>query len=66
MAMALAETGRFDEAAGLQRQVVSAVSDNRTLAARLAETLRLYERRQPCRTPWSDAEPMELSDRPAA
>ena len=54
VAMALAEVGRFDEAAALQREAVAQahrIGDARA-AARLAAGIALYERRQPARTPW--------------
>jgi cytochrome c-type biogenesis protein CcmH/NrfG len=66
MAMALAETGRYDDAVMLQRQVIDVAAGDSRHTRRLAETLRLYEMRRPCRTPWSDADPMELIDRPEA
>jgi tetratricopeptide (TPR) repeat protein len=60
MAMALAEVGRYDDAASWQRQAIDASkqSGRNDLAARLAENLALYERRQPCRTPWRDDDPV--------
>jgi tetratricopeptide (TPR) repeat protein len=63
-AMALAENGRFDDAASLQTQVLSqlpSTADPR-LRQQLSLTLRAYQQRQPLRRPWSDAEPMELFD----
>jgi tetratricopeptide (TPR) repeat protein len=58
MAMALAELGRYDEAATLQRDVIASAkgSGREGLAGRMAENLRAYERRQPCRRPWRDGE----------
>jgi tetratricopeptide (TPR) repeat protein len=58
MAMALAEVGRYDEAAGWQREVISmAVQAGRhDLAQLMAGNLRLYERGEPSRTPWRDDE----------
>ncbi len=56
LAMALAETGNFSEAAGIQRGVLGA-AERAGLTAdarRIAANLRLYEQRQPCRTPWPD------------
>ena len=54
VAMALAELGRFADAIDLQRQVlarVEAVASPATLAA-VRQRLRLYERGEPCRSPW--------------
>jgi tetratricopeptide (TPR) repeat protein len=58
MAMTLAELGQFEEAAGFQRDVIAAAerSGRGDLAVRMADNLRLYERRQPCRTPWRTGE----------
>jgi len=58
MAMTLAEVGRFDEAAAFQRDVIaeSERSARGDLARRMADNLRLYERRQACRTPWREGE----------
>lgn len=63
MAMALAETGRFDEAAQWQQQVVDqlAPGTDARLRAGLVTNLRLYQQRRPCRQPWFAAEPMELA-----
>jgi tetratricopeptide (TPR) repeat protein len=56
MAMTLAELGQFEEAAALQRQLISAVqrSGREDLVRIMIENLRLYERREACRTPWPD------------
>ena len=61
-AMALAEAGRFDEAASLQQQVLAQVpsTGESPLRQRLTQSLHAYQQRQPLRRPWSDAEPMEL------
>lgn len=66
MAMALAETGRFDDAVRMQKQVVEFVAGggDPRLHARTLDRLRIYEQHRPSREPWSDAEPMELIDRP--
>jgi tetratricopeptide (TPR) repeat protein len=60
MAMALAESGRFEEAIRWQRDVLaSARNGGRTeLVPRLSENLQLYERRQPCRQPWPADDPV--------
>ena len=65
MAMALAETGRFDDAVKMQEQAVEfARSSAPLLQAQLTQTLHLYEQKRPCRQPWSEAEPMEMVDHP--
>ena len=60
MAMALAETGRFDEAVSWQRDAVASAAEagRDDLVARLRPNLRLYEERRPCRTPWTDDDPV--------
>lgn len=59
-AMALAEIGRYQEAAAWERRAIAAAkSRGATDVARLmAENLGLYERRQPCRTPWRLSDPI--------
>ncbi len=60
MAMALAETGRYQEAAAWQRRAI-AIAQNRgapDIARLMAENLDLYERRRPCRTPWRSNDPI--------
>jgi tetratricopeptide (TPR) repeat protein len=59
MAMALAEVGRFAEAAEWQRLAMAvAVDAGRPDAAqRMAVNLALYQRHEPCRTPWRDDDP---------
>jgi hypothetical protein len=54
MAMALAETGRYEEAAALQREAIAAAPAE--IAERMAANLTLYEAGQPSRTPWRDGE----------
>jgi len=56
MAMALAETGQFAEAAGVQRDLIAAAraAGRPDLAARLEENLKLYQSHHACRTPWRD------------
>jgi tetratricopeptide (TPR) repeat protein len=60
MAMALAEVGRFDEAAGWQRDVLRAAQQagRAEMIPRLTANLRLYERKQPCREPWAADDPV--------
>lgn len=58
MAMALAEVGQFDEAVDLQRRLIDAArrAERDEIADGLTVNLRRYEARQPCRTPWTDAD----------
>jgi tetratricopeptide (TPR) repeat protein len=58
MAMTLAEMGQYDQAAVVQRDLLKAAERAGLKAAvqRLSANLRLYERREPCRTPWTDEE----------
>ncbi len=58
MAMALAAAMRFEEAARVQRDLVRGAqgADLQHVVHRLAANLELYERRQPCRTPWPAGE----------
>lgn len=58
LAMTFAELGQYDEAVRWQRNTMAAAtqSGRPDLAPRLAENLRLYERHQPCRTPWSESD----------
>jgi tetratricopeptide (TPR) repeat protein len=60
MAMALAESGRFDDAAKWQRDAIRAAAETKRddLVRRLAANLRLYENGQPCRTPWTNDDPV--------
>jgi tetratricopeptide (TPR) repeat protein len=57
-AMGLAELGRFEEAAAVQRDVLTAARQNglEEVVRRAAENLVLYERREPCRRPFADGE----------
>ena len=59
MAMALAELGRFGEAVEWQRLAMEVAADAAQVAVarRMAANLALYQRNQPCRTPWRDDEP---------
>jgi cytochrome c-type biogenesis protein CcmH/NrfG len=60
LAMAHAEVGRFEEAAEIQRSVIDAARNagDQDAIRRMTANLRLYERRQPCRTPWPKGDPM--------
>lgn len=56
MAMALAEDGRFEEAATAQREAIAMAerAGQRDLASAMEANLRLFEHRQPSRTPWRE------------
>ena len=60
MAMTLAELGRYQEAVTWQRDAMAAAKQagRSDMTVGLAENLKLYERRQPCRTPWRDDDPV--------
>jgi len=62
MAMVQAELGQFSEAVTWQKEAIAVAerSGERGIAQRIADNLRLYESRQPCRTPWRPDEPMEF------
>ena len=55
IAMALAEYGDFQQAIAIQRDVIAAATRSRLTSQlpRMQQNLALYERHQPCRTPWS-------------
>lgn len=55
VAMAYAELGQYEQAVTIQRDLMSAAEKGglRELVPRLAANLALYERREPCRTPWT-------------
>ncbi len=58
LAMALAELGRYSEAATVQRDLIDAArqAGSRDLIDALARNLALYDRGTPCRTPWTPDE----------
>ena len=58
MAMTLAELGEFERAASVQRDLITGATRNGVTAVipRLQANLARYERRQPCRTPWTREE----------
>jgi tetratricopeptide (TPR) repeat protein len=58
LAMAYAEVGNFAEAIAIQRSVLDAAAGARLGpdVRRITANLRLYERRQACRTPWQPDE----------
>jgi len=55
VAMAFAEMGQFAQAAAVQRDLIAAAEKAglRDVVTRLAGNLKLYERGEPCRTPWT-------------
>jgi thioredoxin-like negative regulator of GroEL len=58
-AMTLAELGEYREAASVQRDLMRGAAqhaDVTNATPRLAARLQLYERAEPCRTPWTDEE----------
>jgi tetratricopeptide (TPR) repeat protein len=57
-AMALAELGEYDQAAAVQRAAIAAAerAGLHTVVQHLTDNLKLYERRRPCRTPFTDDE----------
>jgi tetratricopeptide (TPR) repeat protein len=57
-AMALAELGQYSQAVRVQRDVIAAAEKAglRSVGDRLEQNLRLYERGEPCRTPFTDVE----------
>lgn len=58
VAMSYAELGQFEQAATIQRDLIAAAKQGglNDLVPRLAANLALYQRRQPCRTPWTTDE----------
>jgi tetratricopeptide (TPR) repeat protein len=60
MAMALAESGRFDEAVKWQQDAIQSAGESKRddLVRKLTTNLRLYQSRQPCRTPWTLDDPV--------
>lgn len=55
MAMTLAELGDFQQAVAVQRDLIAAARNAglKEVASRLTINLGLYQRGQPCRTPWT-------------
>jgi tetratricopeptide (TPR) repeat protein len=66
MAMALAERGQFADAIAVQRQVMEASkrSGLDAVTRRMAANLLRYERRQPCRIPWANDDPIHAPGPP--
>jgi tetratricopeptide (TPR) repeat protein len=60
MAMVMAELGRFEEAVQWQERAIGSATaaGQRALALRMQDNLGLYRRRQPCRTPWREDDPV--------
>jgi tetratricopeptide (TPR) repeat protein len=60
MAMTMAELGQFDEAVAIQKGVLAAARQggHQIEVRRMAANLALYQRRQACRTPWPDDDPV--------
>lgn len=60
MAMTQAELGRFDEAVRWQRTAIDLArqAGRPEMVARLTETADLYSRGRPCRTPWTNDDPV--------
>ena len=58
MAMALAELGEFERAAAVQGDLLTAArrAGLPPVVARIERNLARYERRQPCRIPWTEQE----------
>jgi tetratricopeptide (TPR) repeat protein len=56
MAMALAESGQYEQAVTWQREAIAGAeqSGRHDLAVAMTENLRLFERQKPCRIPWRD------------
>jgi tetratricopeptide (TPR) repeat protein len=65
LAMALAEVGRFRDAAARQRDAMTAATQQgrADLAQRMADNLRLYESGTACRMPWRDDDPVHVPPR---
>ena len=62
MAMALAELGQFSDAVDVQKGVIAASQQGGAAqdVRRMTANLRLYERRQACRVPWPDDDPVHI------
>ena len=65
LAMAYAETGRFDDAIGMQQEAIAnaMMSGRFDLLPRLQADLDTYNRHKPCRTPFTREDPL-LQPRP--
>lgn len=60
LAMALAESGDYQQAAQIQRGVLEAIEGTAppSYVARVRQDLQRYERNEPSRTPWTAADPI--------
>jgi len=60
LAMAYAETGDYTSAVTVQQDVISAARSAGLIeaVAVMTRNLRLYQQRQPCRTPWDERDPV--------
>ena len=58
MAMVMAELGRYEAAVQWQERAIAAAAGRSAVAAQMQDSLRLYQRHQPCRTPWRDDDPV--------
>jgi len=65
LAMALAELGDYDRAAGIQRGIIAAPGNAGFAVQRMKVNLALYQSGRPCRTPWPVDQPVVLSESPA-
>jgi tetratricopeptide (TPR) repeat protein len=66
LAMAFAEVGDYSSAVSVQKDVmaVAARAGQRETVALMNQNLRLYERQQPCRTPWPPTDPVNAPGPP--
>jgi tetratricopeptide (TPR) repeat protein len=62
MAMAMAELGQFSDAVDVQKSVIAAAEQIGAAqdVRRMTANLRLYQRRQACRMPWADDDPVHI------
>jgi tetratricopeptide (TPR) repeat protein len=68
LAMAFAETGDYSRAVAVQQDVIAAARDAglTEAVAIMAGNLRLYQQRQPCRTPWDARDPVNQPGPPVS
>jgi tetratricopeptide (TPR) repeat protein len=66
LAMAFAEAGDFVSAVETQKDVMAAAAQagSQDAVTVMTANLRRYERRQPCRAPWADQDPVHLPGPP--
>jgi tetratricopeptide (TPR) repeat protein len=66
LAMAFAEVGDFTSAVETQKDVMAAAAQAglQDIVMLMTPNLRRYERRQPCRTPWADGDPVNAPGPP--